>query len=97
MSFRRFSLPAAIVVFVAWSVCPAAAQEAEENRVRAHLVADTPEVRPGSTVRIGIRFEIENGWHIYWRNPGGAGLATAIDFELPEPIGPSVPPMYLHT
>lgn len=48
------------------------------------LVADTAEIEPGSTFRVGVRFEIEDGWHIYWRYPGAAGLATAVDFELPE-------------
>jgi DsbC/DsbD-like thiol-disulfide interchange protein len=61
----------------------ATAQEVEETRVTARLVADTAAVEPGSTFRLGVHFEIEDGWHIYWRNPGGAGLATAVDFELP--------------
>jgi DsbC/DsbD-like thiol-disulfide interchange protein len=60
------------------------AQEEDEPKVRAHLIADTAEVEAGSRFRVGVRFEIEDGWHIYWRYPGGAGLATAIDFELPE-------------
>jgi len=62
-------------------VSPAVAQD--ETRVKACLVADTSAVEPGSTFRLGVQFEIEEGWHIYWRNPGGAGLATAVDFELP--------------
>jgi DsbC/DsbD-like thiol-disulfide interchange protein len=62
----------------------AAAQEVEEARVTARLVADTAAVEPGSTFLLGVHFEIEDGWHIYWRNPGGAGLATAVDFELPD-------------
>ena len=62
----------------------AAAQDVEETRVQARLVTDTAAVEPGSTFLLGVRFEIEDGWHIYWRNPGGAGLATAVDFELPD-------------
>jgi len=63
-------------------VSPAVAQE--ESRVRARLVADKANIEPGSKVLLGVHFEIEDGWHIYWRNPGGAGLATAVDFELPD-------------
>ena len=25
----------------------------------------------------------ENGWHVYWRNPGDSGLATALNWTLP--------------
>jgi len=62
----------------------AAAQEVEEGRVKARLVADAAAGEPGSTFLLGVHFEIEDGWHIYWRNPGGAGLATAVVFELPD-------------
>jgi DsbC/DsbD-like thiol-disulfide interchange protein len=81
MSRRRTILSTASIFLVGCAF--ASAQEAEESRVRAWLVADTAAVEPGSTFRLGVHFEIEDGWHIYWRNPGGAGLATAVDFELP--------------
>jgi len=82
MTLRRAILSTAAFFFLACAL--ASAQEVEESRVKAWLVADTASVEPGSTFRLGVHFEIEDGWHIYWRNPGGAGLATAIDFELPD-------------
>ena len=36
------------------------------------------------TVLLGLRFDLEPGWHLYWRNPGGAGLPPRIELELPE-------------
>ena len=80
------SIPAAIsmAVLLGWVVCPTLARAQDEPRVGVRLVADTAEIEPGSTFRVGVRFEIEDGWHIYWRYPGAAGLATAVDFELPE-------------
>jgi thiol:disulfide interchange protein DsbD len=30
-----------------------------------------------------VRFDIEPGWHIYWKHPGGAGLATEVEWRLP--------------
>jgi DsbC/DsbD-like thiol-disulfide interchange protein len=35
---------------------------------------------------LGVRFDIKPGWHIYWKNPGGAGLATEIGWTLPESV-----------
>ncbi len=38
----------------------------------------------GEPVFLGVSFDIKPGWHIYWKNPGGAGLATEIRWRLPE-------------
>lgn len=74
----------ALVLLLLCCGAPAFGEEADEGRAAVRLVADTSEVAPGSTFRLGVHFEIDDGWHIYWRYPGGAGLATAVDFELPE-------------
>jgi hypothetical protein len=55
-----------------------------KSKVRARLVADAADVGPGGTLHLGVVFDIDPGWHIYWRNPGGAGLATEVLWELPE-------------
>jgi DsbC/DsbD-like thiol-disulfide interchange protein len=60
-----------------------AASEFGVGNVRARLVVDTDHIAPGGDFHLGVRFEIKPGWHIYWRNPGGAGLATDIRWELP--------------
>jgi DsbC/DsbD-like thiol-disulfide interchange protein len=82
MSARRLLLAFAMILLGGWSVPPSIA--AEESRVQARLVAGTSALEPGSTFWLGVHFEIEDGWHIYWRNPGGAGLATDVRFELPD-------------
>jgi DsbC/DsbD-like thiol-disulfide interchange protein len=61
----------------------ATAVAAEESHVRARLVADAVELRAGGSFHLGVLLEPEPGWHVYWRNPGEAGLATEVLFELP--------------
>jgi thiol:disulfide interchange protein DsbD len=36
---------------------------------------------PGATT-LGIRFELDSGWHIYWKNPGDSGSAPKFKFEV---------------
>ena len=84
MSLRRLFLLASMSILLGWTVSTAIAQEAGEVKVRTRLVAATVAAEPGATFWVGVQFEIEDGWHIYWRNPGGAGLATAVNFELPD-------------
>ena len=72
------ALAVGLVLLAGW-VCAA-----EESHVRARLVAD--QVGPGlsRTGVVGVHFVMETGWHIYWKNPGDAGLATAVDFAMPD-------------
>ena len=57
---------------------PAGFAEPEEHPVTAELIAEHASVQPGGTTRLGIHFEIEEGWHIYADPPVDAGLATAV-------------------
>lgn len=35
---------------------------------------------------LALHFEIEDGWHVYWKNPGDSGGAPTWEFELPEGV-----------
>ncbi|HSL19803.1 MAG TPA: protein-disulfide reductase DsbD domain-containing protein [Methylomirabilota bacterium] len=72
--FSAFGLALALSVLAA----------AEDSHVRARLVSDLEALNPGATFHVGVVLEPEPGWHVYWRNPGGAGLATEVALELPD-------------
>ncbi len=57
--------------------------------VSVSIIADRSAIQPAETTeqpdaRIGVLFRISPGWHIYWRNPGEAGLATKVSWNLPD-------------
>ena len=52
-----------------------------DPRVVTTLLLDVVSVDPLNTMRAGVHFEIDEGWHIYWINPGQTGLATEIVFD----------------
>ncbi len=55
-----------------------------DHPVKAQLLADVSGIHPGQTFTLGVLFDIQPGWHIYWQNPGDAGLATTVTFAPPE-------------
>lgn len=55
-----------------------------DGRVEAELIAQYTALVPGETARVGLRLEMDDGWHTYWKNPGDAGLATSLEWDLPE-------------
>ena len=63
---------------------PATTLKAPASPVRAELVADVSAVQPGHPFRLGVRFRIDPGWHIYGRKAGDAGEPPKIQWELPD-------------
>ncbi|MEM6414570.1 MAG: thioredoxin family protein [Pseudomonadota bacterium] len=38
---------------------------------------------PGETIWFVFRQQLEDGWHVYWRNPGDSGLPLELKWDLP--------------
>ncbi len=62
------------------------------------LAADVPLVtaslvraRIDDEVWVGVHYEIAEGWHIYWENPGQSGLATTATLTGGKATGPLFP------
>lgn len=52
----------------------------------AKLVVDSYSPEKDSTITLGVFINLQDDWHIYWRNPGDSGLPTEIDLTLPKEI-----------
>ncbi len=52
----------------------------------AKLVVDSYSPEKDSTITLGVLINLQDDWHIYWRNPGDSGLPTEIDLTLPKEI-----------
>lgn len=55
----------------------------KDSLVKATLLADTTAIKPGTTFTLGVLYEMQPDWHIYWKNPGGSGFATTVRWGLP--------------
>ena len=73
--FLQFFLPPVVIA------APVVAEH-----VTVELISEYDAVVPGQSFDLAVRFDLEEHWHIYWKNPGGSGLSTTIDWELPESI-----------
>jgi DsbC/DsbD-like thiol-disulfide interchange protein len=50
------------------------------------LVAENAWISPGQSFSIGLRFKMDPGWHIYWKNPGDSGEPPRVTWQLPPGI-----------
>ena len=75
----------------------AASRKGQGPHVRVELIADR--AAPGPGTRLGLRFDLDPEWHIYWQNPGDSGgppeaawtfppgmMAAGIEWPAPERI-----------
>lgn len=54
------------------------------EHLEATLISEVASVNPGTPFWVGLKLQLEEGWHVNWKNPGDAGLAPTISWELPE-------------
>jgi len=47
------------------------------------LIARNQSIAPGQALDLGLRFQLEKGWHIYWVNPGDSGEPPRVEWQLP--------------
>jgi thiol:disulfide interchange protein DsbD len=65
------------------------AVDEDEATVHARLLFDVDAVGPDGALRLGVLFEMEPGWHLYWRNPGETGFPTRLAWQVPyAEVGP---------
>jgi DsbC/DsbD-like thiol-disulfide interchange protein len=54
-----------------------------DEHARVELVSEQNAIVPNQQLQLGIRFDLDQGWHTYWVNPGDSGEALRIDWTLP--------------
>jgi len=52
----------------------------------ADLVTEGESVAPGGTIRVGVRFQLDPHWHVYWKYEGDSGQPPTIRWKLPEGV-----------
>ncbi|CUI17809.1 putative thiol:disulfide interchange protein DsbD [Candidatus Protochlamydia naegleriophila] len=51
--------------------------------VQVKLVQEEETIQPGRPFWVAIHLNIEDDWHVYWKNPGDAGMPLKIEWKLP--------------
>lgn len=57
-------------------VVPAQAMDGPNTGLR--LFAPQARIAPGQAMPLAAQFDVQPGWHLYWKNPGDTGLAPMV-------------------
>lgn len=83
MTNAKLAALAAGVLWIAIGGSSALAQLQGGPKAKLSLVPATTGVVPGEPFEIGIHFELQEDWHIYWKNSGDSGLPPVFKWDLP--------------
>ncbi len=76
---------AALLAFTLLQSAARAAPAAEQH-AEGRLIAETTALLRGGDTTVALMLTPEPGWHTYWINPGDSGLATKLEWTLPEGV-----------
>src|ERR1700730_8278961 len=83
----------AALAFLPARLPPAAGARASSSPIphgTLELIAENQWVTPGHEFFLGLHFQLEKGWHIYWVNPGDSGEPPRVQWQLPSDLRPGV-------
>lgn len=66
-----------------WLLAAGPGDAKDEAKAAAAWIAESPRVAPGGTLRTVVRMRMQQGWHVYWVNPGESGFAPIPRWSLP--------------
>jgi DsbC/DsbD-like thiol-disulfide interchange protein len=82
------SLPPYIALGLAFLVCAVntGATQAPIPHGTIEIIAQNESIEPGRGFNLGLHFQLEKGWHIYWANPGDSGEPPRVEWKMPRGI-----------
>lgn len=72
-----------LFLFLFPAFTPSWSQEVYQAHTHLRLVSEQDAAAPGTKFWVALDFRLDDGWHIYWRNPGDSGLAPKVHWDLP--------------
>ncbi len=79
-----------VALLVLTAALPGAAAQSgnpfADRHVEATLAPELAVAAPGKPVWVALAFEIDPGWHTYWKNPGDSGEPTRLTWTLPQGV-----------
>jgi DsbC/DsbD-like thiol-disulfide interchange protein len=80
---EKGSMPLRVFTVLLTLLLGGSAAEAQTDLVHASLLANVSAIKPGEPFTVGVLLTLKPGWHVYWSNPGDAGLPTRVQWMLP--------------
>lgn len=88
---RVWTLLILLGLSVALSFDAQAQTSVETEYTTTQIIPEADGVVAGEITWIALRQEVEEGWHVFWENPGDAGLPLELNWTVPEGVSVGAP------
>jgi thiol:disulfide interchange protein/DsbC/DsbD-like thiol-disulfide interchange protein len=78
---RTIVVTTLLIIFTIVSV---EADPVSTENAEVELISEQQTVQPGEIFWIGVRMDLREGWHVYWRNPGDSGMPLMLEWLKPD-------------
>jgi thiol:disulfide interchange protein DsbD len=75
-----------LLLFFIGSINPVFAQEVNQEHAHVRLISEQDTVVRGAIFWVGLDLLLDDGWHVYWQNPGDSGISPKVKWRLPSGI-----------
>src|SRR6187402_1104117 len=75
-----------VLILLCFSSYVSSQETVETAELKASLISSCESVPRTGNFSMGVLFDLKPDWHLYWINPGDAGLAPKIKWQLPNTI-----------
>src|SRR4051794_25035811 len=59
------------------------AGDTKPSPVKVEILSENETIQPGHPFWVAVKFKLKPDWHVYWKNPGDAGMPLKIEWILP--------------
>ncbi|NOX94645.1 MAG: hypothetical protein GXP04_05975 [Alphaproteobacteria bacterium] len=73
-----------LVAFAVLSGSAQAASQATTDYTYTEIISEKTGFTPGETAWFAVRQELRENWHVFWVNPGDAGIPLSFNWTLPD-------------
>lgn len=84
MIFRVSQIVALVLTALALAGAANAESRVETEYTTTEIIPETSGIVPGETSWFAIRQEVRDHWHVFWVNPGDAGIPLNMQWDLPD-------------
>lgn len=86
MRILQHLLPVSILLSLVLFVTDSEADPVQTENAEIEIISEQMTVQPGQTIWIGVRMDLREGWHVYWRNPGDSGMPLMLEWANAEGV-----------
>ena len=82
-TFCQITLPDRQSLGITPALAQGGAKDEVPKPVKPSLISDSAGIVPGGKFKLGVKFDIQPGWHTYYQEPGDSGMPPHFEWQLP--------------